>query len=77
MPKTINEGYEEVALSRLKVHPQNANQGDFGAIQESVQENGFFGALTVQRSTGRILAGNHRYEVAKKKRALKPCRLSG
>jgi len=65
MPKLLNEEYELVALNRLRPHERNVNQGDYGAIQESVQANGFFGALVVQRSTGKILAGNHRYEVAK------------
>jgi len=30
------------------------------------EENGFFGACVVQKSTGFILAGNHRFEAAKK-----------
>jgi len=32
-----------------------------GAIHTSIEENGFYGAVVVQRSTGHILAGNHRY----------------
>lgn len=63
--KTINESYEEVPIDYLKPHPRNVNQGDFGAILESVKANGFFGALVVQRSTNHILAGNHRYHVAR------------
>jgi ParB-like chromosome segregation protein Spo0J len=49
----------------LTLHPQNPRQGDVGAIHESIAENGFYGALVVQRSSGRILAGNHRAQAAK------------
>jgi ParB-like chromosome segregation protein Spo0J len=65
MPRTINVGSEEVALSRLKPHPRNANEGDFGAIQESVETNGFYGRIVANRRTGHIVAGNHRYYVAR------------
>ena len=65
MPKTINTGIEDVPLSRLKFHPRNANQGDFGAIQQSVEANGFYGTIVANKRTGHILAGNHRYAVAK------------
>lgn len=51
-------------VSRMRPHPRNPNQGDVGAIYESIQQNGFFGAVGVQRSTGFILWGNHRYEAA-------------
>jgi len=65
MPRTINDGAEDVPLNLLKQHPRNVNQGDFGAIAESVEANGFFGRLVVNRRTKHILAGNHRYLVAK------------
>jgi ParB-like chromosome segregation protein Spo0J len=67
--KTINEGFENVPLANLKMHPRNVNQGDFGAIQESIEANGFFGAVTANKRTGHILAGNHRYKVAKEQHA--------
>jgi DNA modification methylase len=67
--KTVNEGYEEVPLNRLKLHPRNVNQGDYGAISESIEANGFFGAVTANKRTGHILAGNHRYKVAKEQHA--------
>jgi DNA modification methylase len=35
-----------------------------GAILESINENGFYGSIVAQRSTGFILAGNHRYQAA-------------
>jgi hypothetical protein len=64
MPK-INDGAEEVAISRLKFHPRNANQGDLGAVMESVKINGFWGRVVVNRRTGNILAGNHRVMAAR------------
>jgi hypothetical protein len=65
MPKTINTTIEQVPLNRLKLHPRNVNQGDFGAIQSSMVENGFFGTIVANKRTGHILAGNHRFAVAK------------
>lgn len=65
MPKTINTAIEDVPLSRLKFHPRNANQGDFGAIQQSVEANGFYGTVVANKRTGHILAGNHRFAVAR------------
>lgn len=60
-PKVINDGYEIVAKDRLKNHPRNPRRGDLTAVRESIRENGFFGALLVQRSTGYVLVGNHRF----------------
>jgi hypothetical protein len=34
------------------------------AIAQSIQKNGFYGAVIVQKSTGHILAGNHRVQAA-------------
>lgn len=65
MPATVSQSYEVVRLDELDQHPDNPRQGDVGAIHESIAENGFYGALVVQRSTRRILAGNHRYQAAK------------
>lgn len=56
----LDQEYELVAVDELKVHPKNPNQGDVGAIIESIDVNGFFGALIVQLSTKFVLAGNHR-----------------
>lgn len=48
----------------MRPHPRNPNQGDVGAIYESIQHNGFYGVVGVHSSTGHILWGNHRYEAA-------------
>jgi ParB-like chromosome segregation protein Spo0J len=63
--KTINVGAEEVAVERLKTHPRNVNQGDFGAIQESIEANGFFGRIVANKRTAHVLVGNHRLMVAR------------
>lgn len=47
-------------ITTLKTHPRNPRQGDIGAIHESINTNGFYGAIIVQRSTNFVLAGNHR-----------------
>ena len=64
-PRILNSALTQVALDKLKPHPRNPRQGDVGAIHESITENGFYGALVVQKSTGYILAGNHRWKAAK------------
>lgn len=48
----------------LAPHPQNPNRGDVEKIRESVDKNGWYGVVTVQKSTGYILAGNHRFFAA-------------
>ena len=63
--KIINEALESVALGKLKPHPRNPRQGDVGAIHQSIEANGFYGAVVAQKSTGHVLAGNHRLLAAK------------
>lgn len=69
-PPIREQEYDEVEVNRLVPHPQNPNQGDVGAITESMEANGIFGALLVQRprgnrKRGRILAGNHTWQAAR------------
>lgn len=69
MADVINDGASEmVPVGKLKLHPRNVNQGDLGAIDESIEHNGFYGALVVQRSTGNVLVGNHRLKAARAKK---------
>ena len=63
--RIINEELESVALAKLKPHPRNPRQGDVGAIHQSIEANGFYGAVVAQKSTGHVLAGNHRLLAAK------------
>lgn len=53
-----------IPVGSLTEHPDNYNQGDIGAISESMDAHGFMGAVLVQRSTHRVLAGNHRLRTA-------------
>jgi len=62
--KVNPQTFEMVGVNSLHVHPANPRQGDVGAIYESIEHNGFYGAIIVQRSSGAILAGNHRYMAA-------------
>lgn len=54
----------ETMLDEIEQHPDNANNGDIEALKESIETNGFFSPVIVQSSTGYIIAGNHRYQVA-------------
>ena len=67
--RMCNERYEVVPIERLTPHPKNPRRGDVGAIGKSIAKNGFYGAVVAQTSTGHILAGNHRYEAAKREGA--------
>lgn len=55
-PDTI----QQVHVHDLTVHPDNPRQGDIGAIVTSIKRNGWYGVIVAQRSTGYVLAGNHR-----------------
>ena len=61
----LDQAFEMVEVSTLSAHPENPRSGDVELIGESIRVNGFFGAIVAQRSTGRILAGNHRWKAAK------------
>jgi hypothetical protein len=65
MADIINESIETVALSKLREHPANPRQGDVGAVSQSIDASGFFGVVVAQRSTGYVLAGNHRLKAAR------------
>lgn len=64
MPSVLNQAYELVPVAQLRQHPRNANTGDIGAIHQSIQATGFYGAIVAQTSTGFVLAGNHRLAAA-------------
>jgi len=55
---------EMVGINDICRHPKNARRGDVTRIVESIKANGFFNPLIVQKSTGFILAGNHRHQAA-------------
>ena len=51
-----------VPLADLERWPGNARRGVVSGIKESMRVNGVFQPLIVQKSTNRIIAGNHRYD---------------
>jgi ParB-like chromosome segregation protein Spo0J len=60
----INDGFEMVSVGALREHELNPRSGDVGAIFESIEANGFYGGIVVQKSSAKILAGNHRFRAA-------------
>ena len=65
-PEIINDGYEVVPIGSLQPHPHNARHSDEDALSESLDALGFYGALLVERPSGRrkrgrIVAGEHRW----------------
>jgi ParB-like chromosome segregation protein Spo0J len=52
-------------IDSLSLHPDNPREGDIGSIVTSIRQNGWFGSVVVQKSTGYVLAGNHRLQAAK------------
>lgn len=63
--KIIAEQSVEVDIDAVKPYRKNPRVGDVDAIRESIRETGFFAPIIVQKSTGEILAGNHRWRAAK------------
>lgn len=59
MPELRDSVIEFVDIDQLIQHPRNVNQGDVGAICESMQRNGTYGCVSVQVSTKHICRGNH------------------
>lgn len=66
-PRILDQKFEEVPVDQIRTHPRNPNEGDVAEIGASIEDSGFYGACVVQRSTGYILAGNHRYLAARSK----------
>lgn len=61
----VNDGYEqEFPVADLIEHPRNPRNGNVESIAQSIDANGFYGAVYVQRSSGYVVAGNHRMKAA-------------
>lgn len=58
---------EWTPLDAVQRHPDNYREGDVGAISTSLDRWGWYAPLVVQRSSGRIVVGNHRWEAAKRR----------
>lgn len=65
MADVLATEYRLMHVDAVEPHPRNPNVGSAELIAESIDAIGFFGALVVQRSTGHILVGNHRYAAAR------------
>jgi DNA modification methylase len=65
MTAVREQEYAVVPVDEVRMHPDNAKRGDVTAIAGPIGRNGFYGALVVQRSTGYILVGNHRWLAAR------------
>lgn len=63
--KLVDQTYKVVAIGSLLEHPENPRIGEISKIEESIMNNDFYGAVYVQKSTNRIIAGNHRWKAAK------------
>jgi len=61
-----SDQFERVPIEAVRQHPRNPRKGNVDVIVASIEKNGFYGAIVVQRSTRYILAGNHRWLAAKK-----------
>lgn len=56
---------KRVAIDAVAPHSKNVRRGNLLAIQESLEANGQYRPIVVQRSTNTIIAGNHTYMAAK------------
>lgn len=65
--KFVEQTYEVRPIHDAKPYPTNVRRGDLEAIEESMIENGIYGAILVQRSTGFIAVGNHRWRVMERR----------
>jgi hypothetical protein len=62
--RILNESTELVPAGSIQPHPRNVNRANLPPIAESIRVNGFYGTVIVQKSTGFILAGSHRWREA-------------
>lgn len=61
----IHVSTEVVLIANLKPYPANARIGDVQAIAESLEVNGQYRPIVVNKNTNEILAGNHTWKAAK------------
>lgn len=61
------EWHPEYPVDALTEHPENPRRGDASVIAESIDANGFYGAVLVQSSTGHVIAGNSRLRAARER----------
>jgi ParB-like chromosome segregation protein Spo0J len=49
-------------IEMVKPYENNANNGDVDIVRDSIEANGFYGAVIAQKNTGILIAGHTRYE---------------
>lgn len=54
-----------VDIDTVTQHPKNYNNGDVERLCESIETNGMYRPIYVQKNTGWIIAGNHTWEACK------------
>lgn len=67
--KKIKSEYKLVDIESVSEHPENPRMGNEEEIGKSISTNKFYGACIVQKSTGFIIVGNHRYRQLKAQKA--------
>ncbi len=65
MARIADQQFITRKIDTLIPHPDNPRRGTLDKIAESIDSNGFYGAICIQKSTNYILAGNHRYLAAR------------
>jgi hypothetical protein len=62
--RVLNQATKEVPIDSIQPHPRNVHEAPAAPLAESILENGFYGSIIVQQSTGYILVGKHRWKEA-------------
>lgn len=63
--RIVPRRYRVVPIDYPKAHPDNARKGNVEEVASSIVENGFYGDILVQKRTGLIGYGEHRWRAAK------------
>jgi ParB-like chromosome segregation protein Spo0J len=64
-PPRIIGTFDTVPVGDISCHPVNPREGDIGAISRSLEENGQYRPIIVNRRTMRVIVGNHTYVAAR------------
>ncbi|MEV0615653.1 ParB/RepB/Spo0J family partition protein [Nonomuraea sp. NPDC050404] len=76
MTQLAMQEYRLIPVANLEPHPDNPRRGDVDVIGESMDENGFYGAVLVHGSRMRTIAGEHLWRGAQDRGlAEEPCAL--
>lgn len=51
-----------VPIDQVNPYENNANNGDVDVVRDSIETNGFYGAVIAQKGSGTLIAGHTRYE---------------